>query len=376
MEERKDLEWPADLYLEGSDQHRGWFHSSLLQSCGTRDKAPFKSILSHGFVVDGKGKKMSKSEGNVISPNEIINKYGSDILRLWTVASDYFEDIKVDENIIKSQVDSYRRIRNTFRFLIGNLKDFENKEKTDYKNLPDLEKYILFRIWEIDKIIESSIKENNYHKIYKELLVFCTNDLSSFYFDIRKDCLYCDDKTNKKRKSCRSILKIIFDFLTAWFAPILCFTAEEAWLSDNFNHKESIHLRIFPKPDQKWNNKKICEQWKEIINIRKVVTSAIEIEREKKIIGSSLEASTELTVPKKIKNYLNDINLSDLFIVSSAKIVDELSGNTFSLDGIDYTKVKVKKSDGSKCERCWVISKEVDSDKNLCKRCKSVIKNE
>ena len=200
--------------------------------------------------------------------------------------------------------------------------------------------------------------------------------MSSFYFDIRKDCLYCDDKTNKKRKSCRSILKIIFDFLTAWFAPILCFTAEEAWLSDNFNHKESIHLRIFPKPDQKWNNKKICEQWKEIINIRKVVTSAIEIERQKKIIGSSLEASTELTVPKKIKNYLNDINLSDLFIVSSAKIVDELSGNTFSLDGIDYTKVKVKKSDGSKCERCWVISKEVDSDKNLCKRCKSVIKNE
>ena len=375
LEDRKDLEWPADLYLEGSDQHRGWFHSSLLHSCGTRNKAPFKSILSHGFVVDGKGKKMSKSEGNVISPNEVINKYGTDILRLWTVASDYFEDIKVDENIIKSQIDSYRRIRNTLRFLIGNLKGFEDKEETDYKNLPDLEKYILFRVWEIDKIIESSIKENNYHKLYKELLIFCSNDLSSFYFDIRKDCLYCDDKTSQKRKSCRSTLKIIFDFLTTWLAPILCFTVEEAWLSNNFNHKESIHLRTFPKTEKEWSDKNLGSKWKEIINIRKVVTSAIEIKREKKIIGSSLEASAELTVSKEIKNYLNEINLNDLFIVSSAKIVDKLSGDTFSLAGINDTNVKVKKSDGLKCERCWVISKEVNN-KNLCKRCKSVIGNE
>ena len=201
------------------------------------------------------------------------------------------------------------------------LKVIKNKEEIDYKNLPDLEKYILFKIWEIDKIIEKSIKENNYHKIYKELLIFCSNDLSSFYFDIRKDCLYCDNELSQKRKSCRSTLKIIFDFLTAWFAPILCFTAEEAWLSGNFNNKESIHLRTFPKADEKWGDKNFGEKWKEIINIRKVVTSAIEIEREKKIIGSSLEASTELTVSKKIKNYLNNINLNDLFIVSSTKIV-------------------------------------------------------
>ena len=376
LEDRKDLAWPADLYLEGSDQHRGWFHSSLLQSCGTRNKAPFKSILSHGFVVDGKGKKMSKSEGNVVSPNEIINKYGTDILRLWAVASDYFEDIKIDENIIKSQVDSYRRIRNTFRFLIGNLKGYEDKEEVDYKNLPDLEKYILFKIWEINKIIEESIKENNYHKIYKELLIFCSNDLSSFYFDIRKDCLYCDNELSKKRKSCRSTLKIIFNFLTAWFAPILCFTTEEAWLSGNFDNKESIHLRTFPKANEKWGDKNFGDKWKEIINIRKVVTSAIEIEREKKIIGSSLEASTELTVSKKIKNYLNNINLNDLFIVSSAKIVNKLSGDAFSLDGINGTKVKIKKADGLKCERCWIISKEVKNNKNLCNRCQSVVENE
>ena len=374
LENRKDLAWPADLYLEGSDQHRGWFHSSLLQSCGTRNKAPFKSILSHGFVVDGQGKKMSKSEGNVISPNEIINKYGTDILRLWAVASDYFEDIKIDENIIKSQVDSYRRIRNTFRFLIGNLKDYKDKEKTNYKDLPDLEKYILFRVWEVDKIIEESIKENNYHRIYKELLVFCSNDLSSFYFDIRKDCLYCDDIVSKKRISCRYTLKIIFDFLTAWFAPILCFTTEEAWLSRNFNNKDSIHLKKFPKVDKNWNDKKIGEQWKEIINIRKVVTSAIEIKREKKIIGSSLEASTDLSAPQKIKNYLNNLNLNDLFIVSSTKIVDKIAEDSFSLEGINNIKVRVKKAEGLKCERCWIISKEVNNKENLCNRCHSVIK--
>jgi len=374
LENRKDLAWPADLYLEGSDQHRGWFHSSLLQSCGTRNKAPFKSILSHGFVVDGKGKKMSKSEGNVISPNEIINKYGTDILRLWAVASDYFEDIKIDEKIIKSQVDSYRRIRNTLRFLIGNLKGYKDKEKANYRDLPDLEKYILFRVWELDKIIKEYIKENNYHKIYKELLVFCSNDLSSFYFDIRKDCLYCDDIASKNRISCRYTLKIIFDFLTAWFAPILCFTTEEAWLSKNFNNKDSIHLKNFPKADKKWNDKKIGEQWKEIINIRKVVTSAIEIKREKKIIGSSLETSAELLVPEKIKNYLNSLNLNDLFIVSSTKIVDKIAEDSFSLEGINNIKVRVKKAEGLKCERCWIISKEVNNKENLCNRCHSVIK--
>ena len=376
LEKRKDLEWPADLYLEGSDQHRGWFHSSLLESCGTRNKAPYKSILSHGFVVDGKGKKMSKSEGNVVSPKEIINKYGTDILRLWTVASDYFEDIKIDENIIKSQVDSYRRIRNTFRFLIGNLRDYKETEKISYEDLPDIEKYILFRIWEIDEIIEKSIKENNYHKIYKVLLVFCSNDLSSFYFDIRKDCLYCDDYKSKKRKACRYTLKIIFDFLTAWFAPILCFTAEEAWLSNNFNNKESVHLRLFPKAEKNWGKKDIGDKWKAIISLRKVVTSAIEIQREKKIIGSSLEASTELKVSEKINKYLNNVNLNDLLIVSSAKIVNKLSGETFTLEDVKDIHVKIKKADGEKCERCWVISPDVKNNQNLCNRCKKVVQNE
>ena len=372
LEKRKDLCWPADLYLEGSDQHRGWFHSSLLESCGTKNKAPFKNILSHGFVVDGNGKKMSKSEGNVISPNEIINKYGSDILRLWAVASDYFEDIKIDENIIKSQVDTYRRIRNTLRFLIGNLKNYDDKEKIEYKDLPDLEKYILCRLFDINEIIDNCIKENNYHKFYKELLFFCSSDLSSFYFDIRKDCLYCDDKLSKKRKSCRYILKLIFEFLTAWIAPILCFTAEEAWLSENFNNKDSVHLRNFPKPSNKWNNRILKEKFKSIINIRKVVTSAIEIKREKKILGSSLEASVELLISKETKNLENQ-DLNDLFIVSSTKLVNKISNDAFHLEEFNNIKVNIYKAEGSKCERCWVIAKEVSNNKKLCNRCSNVI---
>ena len=374
LESRNDLTWPADLYLEGSDQHRGWFHSSLLHSCGTRNKAPFKNILSHGFVVDGKGKKMSKSQGNVVSPNEIINKYGSDILRLWTVASDYFEDIKIDENIIQFQVDTYRRIRNTFRFLIGNLKNYEKKEDVIYKNLLDLEKYILHRVWEINEIILDSINQNDYHKIYKELLFFCSNDLSSFYFDIRKDSLYCDSKLSLRRRSCRMVLKQIFDFLTAWFAPILCFTAEEAWLSNNLNNKESIHFREFPKPGKKWKNTNLSKKWNKIIDLRKVVTSAIEIEREKKILGSSLEANVEFSVSKKFNNFLTGIPLNEIFIVSSCKSVDKLSGETFNFPEYKDIIVKVKKAIGSKCERCWVILPEVEkNNKNLCNRCSAVV---
>ena len=192
LEKREDLIWPASMYLEGSDQHRGWFHSSLLESSGTRGRAPYESILTHGFVVDGKGRKMSKSLGNVISPDDVMNKFGVDILRLWVVASDYYDDLKLDNSILASQVDSYRRIRNTFRYLIGNLEGFEDKEKVNIKDFPELERYILHRLWEVNKIVKKSISDFNFHLMFTTLLNFCTNDLSSFYFDIRKDTIYCD----------------------------------------------------------------------------------------------------------------------------------------------------------------------------------------
>ena len=232
LEKRKDLKWPADMYLEGSDQHRGWFHSSLLESCGTRGKAPFKSILSHGFVVDGKGMKMSKSMGNVISPEDILKNYGADILRVWASASDYAEDLRIDKNILVQHAESYRKIRNTFRFMLGNLKDnFEkqNFEKIKLNEFDELEQFILHKLFLINQSVDENLKNYNFHKLYKDLLNFCTLDLSSFYFDIRKDVLYCDSINSKKRKNCVIVLNIILESLLKWFAPILVFTTEEIY---------------------------------------------------------------------------------------------------------------------------------------------------
>ena len=213
LEKREDLKWPASMYLEGSDQHRGWFHSSLLESSGTRGRAPYESVLTHGFVVDGKGRKMSKSLGNVISPDVILKKYGVDILRLWVVASDYYDDLKLDNSILEAQRDSYRRIRNTFRYLIGNLNEFQKNEKIDIAEFPELEKFMLHRLWEIDQIVQECVSTYNFHLMFTTLLNFCANDLSSFYFDIRKDTIYCDSIISKKRRAARTLLDILFNYL-------------------------------------------------------------------------------------------------------------------------------------------------------------------
>ena len=232
LEKRSDLKWPADMYLEGSDQHRGWFHSSLLESCGTRGRAPYNSILSHGFVVDGKGLKMSKSLGNVISPEDILKNYGADILRAWVASSDYSEDLRIDKIILNQHAESYRKIRNTFRFILGNIKDEFTKidfDSLEISNLPELEKFILHKLFTLDKSVKENLKNYNFHKLYKDLLNFCSLDLSSFYFDIRKDVLYCDSLDSKKRKDCIIVLNLILDCLLRWFAPIFVFTTEEIY---------------------------------------------------------------------------------------------------------------------------------------------------
>ena len=301
LEKRKDLKWPADMYLEGSDQHRGWFHSSLLESCGTRGKAPFKSILSHGFVVDGKGKKMSKSMGNVISPEEILKNYGADILRIWVASSDYAEDLRIDKNILSQHAESYRKIRNTFRFMLGNLKDkFEpqNLEKLNLEEFDELEQYILHKIYHISKSVENNLKNYNFHKLYKELLNFCTLDLSSFYFDIRKDTLYCDELKSKKRSDCVKVLNIILESLLKWFAPILVFTTDE--INSLINREEkNIHEYQFVKIPNKWENKELNDKWDSLFKIKQDANIAIELKRSSKEIGSSLEADVKLFVNKK-----------------------------------------------------------------------------
>jgi isoleucyl-tRNA synthetase len=360
LEKRKDLKWPADMYLEGSDQHRGWFHSSLLESCGTRGRAPYKSILSHGFVVDGKGMKMSKSAGNVIAPDDILKNYGADILRAWVASSDYAEDLRIDNAILAQHAESYRKIRNTFRFILGNLQD--NFEKQDFKKIdlntfPELEQYILGRLFHLDKEIKENFKNYNFHKLYKELFNFCSLELSSFYFDIRKDVLYCEDLSSKKRKDCIVVLNIILECLLKWLAPIFVFTTEEIFNLLNKN-EGSVHETEFPEIPNSWMNEVLEKKWKELYQIKQEVNIAIEEKRANKEIGSSLEADISIYVKEKKFNLLKELDLEEYFITSKAKkIKDEKNELT----------IVVKKANGSKCPRCWKIL----ADK--CLRCEEVI---
>ena len=370
LEKRKDLKWPASMYLEGSDQHRGWFHSSLLESCGTRKRAPYESVLSHGFVVDGKGLKMSKSTGNVISPNDILQKYGADILRVWASASDYAEDLRIDFNILDQHAESYRKIRNTFRFLLGNLQD--KKTDLDFTNLdisnwPELEIYMLHQIYELDKKIKNYFKEYSFHKLYKELLQFCSQDLSAFYFDIRKDALYCEPVNSKIRKASIKFLNITLDILLRWFAPIISFTTEEIY-KIIYNNEKSIHLENFSTIPEKWLNKNLGNKWNQLKLVRQVCNVAIEVKRTNKELGSSLEADLEIFLDKKYLDLVKNIDLSEFCITSKAK-AQILNGQKdlelFKLENIQGIGVLVKKAVGNKCPRCWKIFEE------SCNRCKN-----
>ena len=371
LEKREDLKWPASMYLEGSDQHRGWFHSSLLESSGTRGRAPYESVLTHGFVVDGKGRKMSKSLGNVISPDDILKKYGVDILRLWVVASDYYDDLKLDNNILQSQTDSYRRVRNTFRYLIGNLDGFTNEEKIGEEDFPDLEKFILHRLWEVDKTIQECVKTFNFHLMFTTLLNFCSNDLSAFYFDIRKDVIYCDGKKSIERRSARTLLDIIFNYLVRWFAPSLSFTTEEAWKSRN--NDSSIHLEDFLITPESYKNSKVNDIWMTLKQIRKVITGALEKKRADKIIGSSLEAHIDIYLEKSILEKVKNYQLDEISITSSFEL-HEINSNSqgFSLEEVPHVKVEVSKTSGQKCQRCWKYKKQLIRDE-ICSRCDSAI---
>ncbi len=372
LEKREDLKWPASMYLEGSDQHRGWFHSSLLESTGTRGRAPYESILTHGFVVDGKGRKMSKSLGNVVSPDQILKEYGVDILRLWVVASDYYDDLKLDNSILKSQTDSYRRIRNTFRYLIGNLDGFQESEKLSFDKFPELEKYILHRLWEIDQSINKCVKTFNFHQMFTLLFNFCSNDLSAFYFDIRKDSIYCDPLDSTQRRATRTVLDIIFNYLVRWLAPTLVFTCEEAWKSKG--NTSSIHLENFLQTPIEYKNIELSKKWNTIKNIRKVITGALEKKRADKFIGSSLEAHIKVYLEDSIKDSIGNTSLDDISITSSFEILPYNKNNLcFEMEEVNGVGIEVEKAKGKKCNRCWKYS-EINKDKDICNRCEEAIK--
>ncbi len=369
VEARQDLGQKADVYLEGSDQHRGWFQSSLLESCGTRGEAPYKNVVTHGFVQDGNGRKMSKSLGNVVSPLKIMDQYGADILRLWVVATNYFDDTRIGDEIIRGQVDSYRKIRNTLRFMLGNLEGFEEAERLDVSEMPELEKYILHKLYYLGKLIETKANDFDFNPIFKALKQFCIQDLSQFYFDIRKDSLYCDDKKSIRRRAARTVLDELFNCLTKWFAPILVFTSEEVWQSRMGEDVDSIHLQQFPILNEDWLSSDLETKWEKVREMRSVINAAIEPMRREKIIGSSLQAKVNLTVHTgDFIKALEGVDPSELFITSSTNIdLDE---------SLNEIKATVCVASGEKCERCWVVSEEVgthETHKDVCIRCADAV---
>ena len=377
LEARDDLDWPASLYLEGSDQHRGWFHSSLLESCGTRGRAPFDAVLTHGFVMAEDGQKMSKSLGNIIAPQEVVEQNGADILRLWVVGSDYSEDMRIGPEIVKYHTDIYRRLRNTLRYILGNLHGFGDAERLNISEMPELERWVLHRITELDGMLRLACNNFEFHSLFNELHSFCTVDLSAFYFDIRKDSLYCDRVDAIKRRAVRTILDELFKCLTAWLAPFICFTAEEAWLTRFPGEDESVHLRLFPEIPENWRNDALAEKWQNIRNLRRVVTGALEVERAQKRIGSSLQAHPIVYTSKTYIDEMANLDCAEIVITSDVTMIDDPAPlNAFVLEDIDDVSVVSEIAKGNKCARCYRVLPEVGTIlgyEMACGRCADAV---
>ncbi len=378
LEQRPELRWPADLYLEGSDQHRGWFQSSLIEACGTRGRAPYEAVLTHGFVLDEDGRKMSKSLGNVIPPQQIMQQSGADILRLWVVGSDYSEDVRIGPEILKRHSDAYRRLRNTLRYLLGALDGYTEAEEVGIEAMPELERWVLHRLAELDLVVRGSVEALDFHGMFAALHNFCATDLSAFYFDIRKDRLYCDAPDDLRRRAVRTVLDRCFDCLSRWLAPIICFTAEEAWLARHGDAPgRSIHLELFPDVPAEWRDVALGERWAELRDMRRVVTGALELERGAKRLGSSLQAAVELFVPEKVAARLRDVDLAELCITSAGTVRPEaVPADAFTLHDVPKVGARVSQAVGERCERCWRVLPEVGQvpgHPDLCRRCAAVV---
>ena len=346
--------WPADLYLEGSDQHRGWFQSSLLEAVGTRGRAPYKAVLTHGFVLDENGRKMSKSLGNVTAPQEVTEKMGADILRLWTLNSDVNEDLRIGPEILKQQAELYRRLRNTLRWLLGGLHGFDEAERLPEAELPELERWVLHRLAEFDGKLRHALSDHDWTGLYPELHAFCSADLSAFYFDIRKDALYCDAPDSLRRRAVRTVLDHLHRCLTAWLAPVLCFTAEEAWLARFPSDDGSIHLQQFPSVPSAWLDPPLAERWSGLRAMRSQATTVLEQARAEKRIGSSLQAT--LALPPDFLDRLDAESWAEIAIVSA----------------VEPGPLAVLRASGDKCARCWRVLPEVGAE-HLCRRCEAVV---
>ncbi|MEO1398194.1 MAG: class I tRNA ligase family protein, partial [Pseudomonadota bacterium] len=362
LEQREDLKWPADLYLEGSDQHRGWFHSSLLEACGTRGRAPYNAVLTHGFVMAEDGRKMSKSLGNQVTPQDVIKQSGADILRLWVASSDYAEDLRLGKTVLQTAIDAYRKLRNTLRWMLGTLAH-DTGETVALADMPELERLMLHRLSELDIVVRDGYDAFDFKRVFAALSIFMKFELSAFYFDVRKDALYCDAPSSVRRKAALHVVSHLFDCLTAWMAPMLCFTMEEAWLQRHPDD-QSVHLRQFPDIPADWSNPELAAKWAKVRTVRRVVTGALEIERREKRIGSSLEAApiVHVTDPALL-TAIRDLDMAEICITSQITISDQPApSSAFTLEDASGVSVVNAMADGKKCARSWRIVPDVGSD--------------
>jgi isoleucyl-tRNA synthetase len=378
LEQRPELKWPASLYLEGSDQHRGWFQSSLVEACGTRGRAPYEAVLTHGFVLDEAGRKMSKSLGNGIEPRDVLEQSGADILRLWVVGSDYSEDVRIGPEILKHHGEVYRRLRNTLRYLLGALDGFAAEEAVGRDAMPELERWVLHRLAELDRLLRRAVADFDFHGLFTELHNFCAVDLSAFYFDIRKDRLYCDRPGDIQRRSARTVLDRCFDCLVRWLAPVICFTAEEAWLARHGDAPDrSIHLELLPEVPARWLDPALGERWALLRDLRRVVTGALERERSAKRLGSSLEAAVELFVPPDLGDRVGAVDFAELCITSAASVrPGPVPADAFVLSDLAGIGARILPAAGERCARCWRVLPEVGRlprHPDLCGRCAAAV---
>jgi isoleucyl-tRNA synthetase len=371
-------QWPADVYLEGSDQHRGWFHSSLLQGCGTRGRAPYKAVVTHGFTLDENGEKMSKSKGNTVAPEEVVKQYGADILRLWVATTDYGDDQRLGPNILKSAADGYRRLRNGFRYMLGALDGFDEAERVRLAEMPPLERWVLHRLAELDEEVRAGYEAYAFQKVYAALFNFVTSDLSAFYFDIRKDALYCDRADSLRRRACRTVLDLLFQRLTAWFAPILVFTMEEAWASRFPDAADdSVHLRVIPETPGQWRDPPLAERMASLRRIRRVGLGALEVERREKRIGSALETAPVVHIEDAdLRALAGEADFGEVLIASGAEVTDAPApAEAFRLPDVAGVAVVVRPARGEKCARCWKVLPDVGSHAHpqVCARCDAAL---
>ncbi|MDH4026419.1 MAG: class I tRNA ligase family protein, partial [Desulfuromonadales bacterium] len=374
VEKREQLKTPADLYLEGSDQHRGWFHSSLLASVGTRDAAPYKAVLTHGFVLDEKGRPMSKSVGNVVAPEKVIKQYGAEILRLWVATQDYRNDTRVGDAILKQVSEAYRRIRNTARYILGNIHDFDPATHTVAdKDLVEIDRWALSRLEELVNRVLKSYESYDFHVLYHAVHNFCSVDMSAFYLDVLKDRLYTSPTESLERRSAQTAMYRILDALTRMMAPVLSFTAEEIWGFIPGEREESVHLAEFPSFEDSLIDNALEEKYERILAVRSDVAKVLELARAEKIIGHSLDARVELAADGDLADLLKQesAQLACLLIVSQVEVTDSLENATTG-ENLPGLKIRVSKADGEKCSRCWNYATTVgdhDDHPEICHRC-------